>query len=168
MRYTQKKGYNVVGWELGDEPTLHNNRPTLPAATNRLHFAMLFNTITRAYGAAGGGNRSSPYAIGPDSGSGAVTNGYLASFLSGLATPGVDVVSYHHYHQCGGPPATVEEFLRPDVLNEYASVAKAAKSDFSAYAAGHPSAQLWLGEAGGAGSATKHYEQIVGHFVGVF
>jgi hypothetical protein len=68
LEYTKLKGYNVVGWELGNEQNLDNKglkAPLEPAAYAR-SFGALRAALLATFGTVGGGTRASPWLIGPD------------------------------------------------------------------------------------------------------
>ena len=135
------------------------------------HAASLIALVAELYpGGRGNGTSISPYVIGPDVTHGGVQQGYMSAFLDGLAKPGVDVVTWHHYYTAGkGGVVTVSQYTDPAFLDTYVGEAKQAEGQFLAYQkTTNPAAQLWMGETAGAGGACTGSHQVIGKFVAVF
>lgn len=170
IRYTKQKGYNVVGWELGNEPNLNNKGgDRMTPALLGARFGTLRSVLQGVYATVGGGNSSSPYIIGPDVTNGALDS-FLPQFLDAVSQP-VDAITWHHYYVAGAgnqcPTKCVDDFADPAFLNKFVAKAGDAASVTAAYRAAH-GAELWLGETSGAGGATAGAKDVRYKFIGVF
>lgn len=168
MKYTKAKGYPVVGWEIGNEPNL--KKKYLTAAEDAKAISSLFDEIGQVYDFTGQGTRDSPWLIGPD-----VTKGqseYMGAVLDELPSPGVDVVTWHHYYVAGsGGTVTACDFISVDLLEVYCEYAREASLTYKNYSDHRdPSrpTQLWMGETGGAGGATHSSKDVLNKFIAIF
>lgn len=173
MQYTKDKGYNVVGWELGNEPNLASK--DLEAAEVGNSFATLFDKISEIYDSTGGGTKESPWLVGPDVTKGGVQDGYFANTLTEIGySPGIDIVTWHHYYVAGsGSPVDASDFTDVSFLDSYAETASQAHDAFDLYRSGRSAAtgrstHLWMGETSGAGGSTSGSEDVMDKFMGIF
>jgi heparanase 1 len=186
LEYTKSKGYNVVGYELGNENNLNNKAlakmydPDLYGAG----FATLRSLIVDVYGGVGNGTKSSPWVIGPDTTKGTTAVAYATSVLSSTLAHDVplNAVTWHHYYLAGaGSKTNASAFATVEYLNSFSAYAAEYAAVFQAYVANASSSfssspsssstssiQLWLGETGGAGGATATADQVTGKFLGCF
>jgi len=172
IRYTRKRNYNVVGWELGNELNLNNkNGQRVTAEMSAIRFQQLSAAVVDLYGAAGGGTKNSPYIIGPDT-THSATQSYMVPFLQALDKPVLDVLTWHHYYVAGKRGQVhPSSFSNGSFLDSYVQAAKevsqvAAKIRSTSHA--KTSMLLWMGETSGAGGATHGSDNVIGKFVGVF
>jgi hypothetical protein len=170
MQYTQRNGYPLVGYELGNEPDAKKggpvrNKSVSPAITDA-HFSTLFEVATSVYGSIGNGTRQSPWIIGPDVTHHGVKTGFLQEFLTNLSDPGVDIVTWHHYFNGARTTVRPADYVDPTFLNGYTHWATVAKAAYDGYR--HTNKQLWMGETGGAGNGAAGHEALSGTFLGVF
>jgi heparanase 1 len=176
LEYTKSKGYDVVGFELGNEQNLGNKGlskkfdPDLYGAG----FGTLRSLITDVYGSVGNGTKKSPWLVGPDTTKGSPAVAYAASVLASTLTHGapLDVVTWHHYYLAGaGSTTDASAFATAKYLNTFSTYADEYVTIYQEYIANSSSAntpQLWMGETGGAGGATASAKNVTGKFLGCF
>jgi len=168
MNYTKTKGYPVVGWEIGNEPNLKHKY--LDASEVAKAFGSLYEEMSNIYESTGEGTRESPWLVGPD-----VTKGqgeFLGSVLTEMPSPGVDIVTWHHYYVAGaGHDTTACDFMEVDFLNAYCDFAEESQEVFTNYTTQRNTGrgtQLWMGETSGAGASTGGSSAVISSFIGVF
>ena len=193
MTYTHKQGYDVVGWELGNEQDLPNKglpKPLspLPPKTYALAYGKLRSLIEEIYGASGAGSKTSPWLIGPDTtkSHAAYASSVLSAVLETTETH-IDVMTWHHYYLAGaGSTTKASAFATVPYLNTFSTFAASYEALYHEYVgnlttrtqekenknenekAQAKTPQLWMGETGGAGGATATAAEVTGKFLGCF
>jgi len=170
MNYTKSVGYNIVGWELGNEPNL-NGKGITPQQVGA-SFDRLMDAIPGVYpDCCGAGTTDSPWIFGPDTTKTGAS--FLGDTLKSVSKYGIDVVTWHHYYVAGGgTPVDPEIFLEPSTYESYEDIVAEMKPKYTAYADARPSSlpapKLWMGETAGVGGGTSNSESVIGKYIGIF
>ncbi|KAL0403851.1 UNVERIFIED_CONTAM: Heparanase-like protein 3, partial [Sesamum radiatum] len=140
IRYTVKKGYQIYGWELGNELCGKGVGVGVAADTYASDTIVLYNLIRGIYK----GDNAKPQIIGPG---GFFDSGWFKQYIEKTAGS-LDAVSHHIYNLGSGRnERLINRILNPSVLDGGADVFKALEGVL--WSSG-TSAAAWVGESGGA------------------
>jgi hypothetical protein len=150
MEHNRAAGYDVYGYELGNEPGCFMPNVALTGEQAALDFGALKALIADVYGGAGGkhnGSNTLPKVVGPDVG-GCKHADEFANILA--SKPPIDVATFHHYVLSGGKkpykhpnPYTVADFAAAALSNATHDL---IETYLPSHAAGAPAVPLWIGE----------------------
>ncbi|KAL0451831.1 UNVERIFIED_CONTAM: Heparanase-like protein 3 [Sesamum latifolium] len=140
IRYTVKKGYQIYGWELGNELCGKGVGVGVAADTYASDTIVLYNLIRNIYK----GDNARPQIIGPG---GFFDSGWFKQYIAKTAGS-LDAASHHIYNLGSGRNEhLINRILNPSVLDGGADVFKALEGVL--WSSG-TSAAAWVGESGGA------------------
>ncbi|GAB4854608.1 hypothetical protein Ancab_023190 [Ancistrocladus abbreviatus] len=140
IRYTASNGYNIIGWELGNELTGGASSPSVTPEQYAADVSALGDLIQEIYG----GSETIPLVIAPG---GVFDHDWFSIFLNQTTNP-VQVITHHVYNLGSGYSANLaEKILDPQVLNgvayNFGGLQNLLNNTGSL-------AIAWVGEAGGA------------------
>ncbi|KAL3840735.1 hypothetical protein ACJIZ3_025326 [Penstemon smallii] len=140
IRYTVKKGYNIYGWELGNELCGNGVGARIRPDSYAYDTIVLHNLIQNIYNVVS----IKPQIIAPG---GFFDKGWFNQFIA-KANGSVNVVTHHIYNLGpGGDEHLIERIRDPSVLDNTVGVFK----DLNNIVKNSPnSASAWVGESGGA------------------
>ncbi|KAL0382921.1 UNVERIFIED_CONTAM: Heparanase-like protein 3 [Sesamum calycinum] len=140
IRYTAKKGYQIYGWELGNELCGKGIGVGVAADTYASDTIVLYNLIRDIYK----GDNAKPQIIGPG---GFFDSGWFEQYIAKTAGS-LDAVTHHIYNLGSGRNEhLIYRILNPSVLDGGSDVFKALEGILRSSGT---SAAAWVGESGGA------------------
>ncbi|RDX67579.1 Heparanase-like protein 3, partial [Mucuna pruriens] len=146
IRYTVGKGYNIYGWELGNELSGSGIGTNITADQYASDVAALRDIVYNAYGVIG----PKPLIIAPG---GFFDANWFNEFIS-KSGRSIDVVTHHIYNLGPGVNENlVEKILDPSYLDGEVNIFKGLKDILASTGT---SATAWVGESGGAYNSGHH------------
>ncbi|KAK9683562.1 hypothetical protein RND81_10G149900 [Saponaria officinalis] len=141
LKYTVKKGYNIHGWELGNELSGRNG---IGAKVTAEQYARDVKTLQKLVESVYVNSETKPIVIGPG---GFYDNSWFPEFI-GKTTKSIQAITHHIYNLGAGMDVGLEsKILNPDYLDgeatTFRNLQKAIRNSGT-------SAVAWVGEAGGA------------------
>lgn len=147
LRYTVSKGYDIYGWELGNELSGNGIGARVTAQQYAADVKTLQKLIEKVYV----GSETKPLMLGPG---GFFDATWFAEFI-GKTTKSLQAITHHIYNLgAGDDNSLVDRILDPSLLNRKASVFSNLQQDIRNSGT---SAVAWVGEAGGAFNSGRNH-----------
>ncbi|KMT18980.1 hypothetical protein BVRB_2g030780 isoform A [Beta vulgaris subsp. vulgaris] len=147
LRYTINKGYNIYGWELGNELSGNGIGAKVTAQQYASDVKTLQNLLEKLYE----GSNTKPIVLGPG---GFFDATWFEDFIR-KTTKSLQAITHHVYNiGAGDDDSLVDKILNPSILNKEASIFRSLQQDIRNSGT---SAVAWVGEAGGAYNSGRNH-----------
>ena len=155
LRYTKEKGYQIAGFEFGNELVANGGIEAHLTTDQYVHdFCMLKDLVSKIWSEEG---EHRPKLITPDN---AFEKKWYGEFLLKAIEAGCppDIITWHQYLLgAGKDPNVGSRALDPNVLNQQILDGQNVQTTIIANSKGLPSPpEIWMGEAGGAYNSGRH------------
>ncbi|CAO2825848.1 unnamed protein product [Amaranthus hypochondriacus] len=147
LRYTINKGYNIYGWEFGNELSGNGIGAKVRAQQYASDVKTLRSLLQKLYV----GSKSKPIVLGPG---GFFDATWFSEFI-GETTKSLQAITHHVYNLGAGDNSDlIGRILNPSVLDSEANVFSTLQQEIRRSGT---SAIAWVGEAGGAFNSGRNH-----------